>query len=393
MFFGQVYRDKRSHSPNARGMSRRALLTASAAGAAAAGCGGLARSAVGAAASTAAGGRGPAASAFIDAVRQALASHQLVGIGEQHQLQEHHDIMQSLLSDPRLPDLVDDIVVEFCNSLYQDLIDRFILGDEPVDDADLRLVWRNTTQSPLQTWDAPVYEQFLRRVRAVNWALPPDKRIRVLAGDPPIDWSVISSPQQLGPFLRQRDTYPASVIEQQVLAKGRRALIHYGGGHLLHVNAVPRVSLLPTLVSIVQGRTGVRAWTLTDLVPLAGDPGGLGTRLSSYPRNTVVPTAGTWLGQLNAGDVTGAVTVRSGQQVNIFCGIPLGKLQDAGLNLGQPAALTTSWPNPAIFLDPVYWAELQRRNAFGAPVDLDSYRHQQLPRWQLASVPACGTSS
>src|ERR1700733_9805477 len=224
MFFGQVYRDKRSHSPNARGMSRRALLTASAAGAAAAGCGGLARSAVGAAASTAAGGRGPAASAFIDAVRQALASHQLVGIGEQHQLQEHHDIMQSLLSDPRLPDLVDDIVVEFCNSLYQDLIDRFILGDDPVDDADLRLVWRNTTQSPLQTWDAPVYEQFLRRVRAVNWALPPDKRIRVLAGDPPIDWSVISSPQQLGPFLRQRDTYPASVIEQQVLAKGRRAL-------------------------------------------------------------------------------------------------------------------------------------------------------------------------
>jgi hypothetical protein len=375
-------------------MSRRALLTASAAGAAAAAGGGiLARPATAAAASTTAGAPGPAAIAFTGAVLQALSTHQLVGIGEQHQLQEHHDLMGVLLADPRLPHLVDDIVVEFCNSLYQDLIDRFILGGEPVNDADLRRVWRNTTQSPLQTWDAPVYEQFLRRVRAVNWTLAPDKRIRVLAGDPPIDWSVISSPQQLGPFLRQRDTYPASVVQQQVLAKGRRALIHYGGGHLLHVGAVPGVSLLPTLVSIVQEQTGVRAWTLTDLVPLAGDPGGLGTRLSRYPRNTIVPTAGTWLGQLNAGDITGAITVRDGQQINIFCGIPLGKLQDGGLNLGQPAVLTTSWPNPAIFLDPEYWAELQRRNAFGAPADLDSYRQQQPPRWQLASVPGCSTSS
>jgi hypothetical protein len=394
MIFRKICYDKDPDGPNASGVSRRALLTASAAGAAAAASGGiLAQPAARAAVGMAAGNPGPAASAFTGAVLQALATHQLVGIGEQHQLQEHHDLMQTLLADPRLPDLVDDIVVEFCNSLYQDLIDRFILSDDPVDDADLRLVWRNTTQSPLQTWDAPVYEQFLRRVRAVNWTLPPDRRIRVLAGDPPIDWSVITSVQQLSPFLRQRDTCPASVVQQQVLAKGRRALIHYGGGHLLHVNAVPGLSLLPTLVSIVEQQTGVRAWTLTDLVPLAGDPGGLGTRLSRYPRDTVIPTAGTWLGQLNAGDVTGAITVHNGQQINIFCGTPLGKLQDAGLSLGQPAVLTTSWPNPAVFLDPVYWAELQRRNAFGAPSDLDSYRVQQPPPWQLASVPACSTAS
>ena len=48
-------------------------------------------------------------------------------------------------------------------------------------------MWRNTTQSPGQTWDASVYEQFFRRVRAVNWTLPPSKRIRVLLGDPPLD--------------------------------------------------------------------------------------------------------------------------------------------------------------------------------------------------------------
>jgi hypothetical protein len=75
--------------------------------------------------------------------------------------------------DPRLPGVVNDIVVEFGNTLYQDTIDAFVLNGQPVADADLRPVWRNTTQSPVQTWDAPVYEQFFRRVRAVNWTLPP----------------------------------------------------------------------------------------------------------------------------------------------------------------------------------------------------------------------------
>jgi hypothetical protein len=56
----------------------------------------------------------------------------------------------------------------------------------------LRAVWRNTTQSPRQTWDAPVYEQFYRTVRAVNWARPGGRQIRVLLGDPAIDWVAVA---------------------------------------------------------------------------------------------------------------------------------------------------------------------------------------------------------
>jgi hypothetical protein len=103
----------------------------------------------------------------------------LVGIGETHGLQNHHDVLDLLLTDPRLPNIVDDIVIEFGNALYQDTIDRFIKG-ESVDNVDLRRVWRDTTQSPLMTFDQPVYEQFFRTVRAVNWTRPPDKQIRVL---------------------------------------------------------------------------------------------------------------------------------------------------------------------------------------------------------------------
>jgi hypothetical protein len=317
-------------------MSRRRVLSAAAGTAAAAG--GLLATAC-SASSPPASSPGRAATGLTEAVLDAFGTYRLVGLGESHQLQEHHDLLQTLLADPRLPRLVDDIVVEFGNALYQDLIDRFILGDEPVNDADLRRVWRNTTQSPLNTWDAPVYEQFYRRVRAVNWTLPPGKRIRVLAGDPPIDWSKITSTTQVEPFGAQRDSYPASVVASEVLAKGRRALIHYGTGHLLHQNG--------TLASLIEQQTRMRTYTITDLVPLAGDPGGLAAKLFRYPPNTVIPTAGTWLGEADAGDVIAIAEMRNGgKPFNPDCGIRLGKLTDAGLYLGQPAVLTESCGNP-----------------------------------------------
>jgi hypothetical protein len=76
----------------------------------------------------------------------------------------------------------------------------------------------------------------------------------------------------------------------------------------------------------------------------------------------------------------------------------LGSLIDAALYLGQPQDLTSSWWNPAIFLDPVYWKELQRRNALQHnPVNLDSYRQQDLPAlFPLTRLPhseECGKAS
>jgi hypothetical protein len=112
---------------------------------------------------------------------------------------------------------------------------------------------------------------------------------------------------------------------------------------------------------------------------------------SSYPRGTAIPAAGTWLGQFNAGYAgPGLKNVSNGQVVSQSCGTPLGEILDAGLYLGQPAYLTTSWPNPAIFLDPAYWAELQRRNAImGNNVDLNTYRQQHPPAYPSLPAAAC----
>jgi hypothetical protein len=307
-----------------------------------------------------------------DAVITAFEQHRVVAIGEMHSHQEHHDALQIMLADPRLPEAVDDIVVEFGNSLYQPVMDRFTVGPA-MENHELRQVWRNTTQSPLQTWDQPIYEHFYRTVRAANWPLPADKQIRVLLGDPPIDWSTVTTQQQLAPFGAERDSYPASLVEQEVLAKGRRALICYGGVHVAHSYKGKGSGA----VALIEEHTGERAY----VIAAAGHP-----RLSSYPRRSVIACKGTWLEAADSGqfDYLPAYT----------CGVPLGLLTDAVLYLGQLADQTQTPWNPAIYLDPVYWAELQRRNAIkGNTVDLAQLRQELPVAWPLPTAPNCPPAS
>ncbi|WP_157734842.1 hypothetical protein [Pseudofrankia inefficax] len=334
------------------------------------------------------GGGGQNGAGFVEAVLAAFRNHRLVAVGEggAHGLQEHHDALAMLLADPRLPEVVNDVVVEFGNARYQATMDRFTAG-EPVGNTDLRPVWRDTTQSPLGTWEEPVFEHVYRTVRAVNGTLAPDKRMRVLLGDPPIDWSKIEKRKDLEAFLVQRDAHAASVVEREVLRKGRRALICYGVGHVIRTSKQP--ALPPGLVSVIENQTGERVYTVASLVPLSGDPEGLARRLTGYPRRTVIPTSGTWLGDFNAGLLFPAVIRGSGSQpTNAMCGVALESVLDAGLYVGQPDSLTLSRENPAVYLDPGYWEELRRRNTLqGGIIDLDSYRQERSVRFTPQEVP------
>ena len=70
------------------------------------------------------------------------------------------------------------------------------------------------------------------------------------------------------------------VAIKQVLARGRRALLCYGMTGLFHGTG---------MTGAIERQTGQRIYVIADLVPLAGDPGGLAKRLSRYPRDTVIP--------------------------------------------------------------------------------------------------------
>jgi hypothetical protein len=64
--------------------------------------------------------------------------------------------------------------------------------------------------------------------------LPEQRRMRVLLGEPPLDWSRIHSRAEYiaqMDALGNRDGYAVDLIRREVLDKGRRALIVYGSLH------------------------------------------------------------------------------------------------------------------------------------------------------------------
>jgi hypothetical protein len=126
----------------------------------------------------------------VDAILEAFRSHQIVALDEgDHGNEQGHAFRLSLVRHPHFATTVNDIVVEFGNALYQDVIDRFIYGEDVAIES-LRRVWQNTTQ-PHFAVDLPIYEEFFRAVRAVNMSVPAERRVRVLLGDPPIDWDTV----------------------------------------------------------------------------------------------------------------------------------------------------------------------------------------------------------
>ena len=68
-------------------------------------------------------------------------------------------------------------------------------------------------------------------MREVNKALPRDRQIKVWLGEPPFDWTSATG-DDFRAAIGARDTYPAALINDRILAKGEKALVIYGLGHI-----------------------------------------------------------------------------------------------------------------------------------------------------------------
>jgi hypothetical protein len=232
------------------------------------------------------------------AVVDAFRSYSVVALGEgEHGNLQGHAFRLSLIRDPRFAAVANDIVVEFGNALYQDVIDSYINGGD-VSYSSLRRVWENTTQ-PFTTFDSPVYKEFFEAVRSVNQTLPRGLRLRILLGDPPIDWATVHTPADHGRWMTERDTFPSDLIRREVLAKKRRALVIYGGMHLQRRNLSfnyeePSNGGVDTIVSSLERRapTAVvfNVWTNTavDLADLQN--------VGTWPTPSLALIRGTPLG-------------------------------------------------------------------------------------------------
>jgi erythromycin esterase-like protein len=199
-----------------------------------------------------------------DAVVAAFGRHRVVAFGETHGSAAQHEFLRELLADPRLLGIMRVVAVEFGTARHQEMIDRYVAGDA-VAAEELARVWTETTQRS-GVWEQPVYREFFATIRELNADRAPSQQLRVLLGDPPIDWSTITAetdcneqdPSCLDHWLFRRDEHFAGVV-QAALDAGERVLVIAGAGHVLHH---PAAEGTPSISDLLDERQPDTTWVL-----------------------------------------------------------------------------------------------------------------------------------
>ena len=318
----------------------------------------------------------------VEAILDAFKTHQVVTLPGAHAGNELHALLLKLIRDPRFPALVNDVVVEFGSARYQDLADRFVRGED-IADADLRQVWLNTT-NPGTTNDNPLPEDFFRAVRALNQSLPADRRIRVLLGDPPIDWDHVRRKEDHRHWVVQRDSYPADLIRREVIVRGRRALVVYGNLHFLRKEILSNYDMrdwqAQTIVSLLEA-SGHKVFVIF------GDGKGIETvqpDTASWPALAVTLVKGTVLGAADFSAFNPVETRYAIRGEEKFEPIPKSEWRqlrmedqvDAIIYLGKNS--TTAPLSPSLCADPNYVKMRLERIAFAGLPEGEADRVRRL---------------
>jgi hypothetical protein len=296
-----------------------------------------------------------------------------------HGMAQQEDFFVTLIRDPRFVKTVGNVVVEFGAATHQDILDRYINGDS-VSFAELRSVW-----SDVVGWSPTVtglgYVNFFVQMRTINLSLPPEQRVRVWLGEPVIEWSKVKTLDDIMAAMSQRDTYPATIIKREILAKDKKALVIYGGAHFespdiraifgpadnvrtlierAHPNAffivAPYWGFVEKACSAAFEQTS-RDWPTPALAfPVRGSsiedalrkPGCHATPPNAAPISMPNKTEAE-LAEIRARAAIAEENLASGMSA------------DALLYLGPVAALTRTPQEPSIYLDAAYRAEINRR--------------------------------
>lgn len=298
----------------------------------------------------------------------ALDTVWVVAIGENHRHIELHEELRAALEDPAVQSLVDDIVVEFGNSLYQPLVDRWVAGEAvPLDS--VQLAWRNTVISPNTVWDAAPYPALFDAARRINAERTDGRAYRVVLGDTPVRWDSITQRSDLSAFFGRSQSM-ADAVANEVLRHGRKALLIAGGAHLTRRNMVrlnrAGVPIAErSVASRIEARFPgsmfvIRSIARTGTLDLGRIQPDRGVRFAS--------TSSPEFRELAANDVS---TMRNadGSPFSAYGDATLAQLVDAILVWG-PDRITFAEPPPGTY-DDEYWAELNRRSHIvrGQPLD------------------------
>lgn len=280
------------------------------------------------------------------AIIHAFNSHSIVMFGEAHANKQEYEFLSSLVASPQFADKVDDIVVEYGNSLYQKTVDRYIAGED-VSMQEVQKAWRNTMSiGPV----SPVYPSFYETVRRVNLQRKGKHRLRIVLGDPYIDWDKVQSREDVGPYLANRDQFYASVVKDEVLAKHHRALLIEGWPHFQRSPAGPGY--------VEKELQAVGASTLVVLfgTNVIGGYDDFDKRFDTWQTPAIMPLQGTWVGDLAAMPVLSGGTMPAGPNP-----LKLKDAADALLYLGPRDTLTAVHMAGAELEGTPYGREMNRR--------------------------------
>lgn len=189
----------------------------------------------------------------IKKVVQAYDSTSIVFFGESHDKVELLEFYTALIQNEFFQRKVDVIALELGNAFYQDILNRYIAGEE-VDYSEVRKVWFDATNSLLQFGDSSLTEQLINRIRAINLTIESNNKYQVVAMDPPINWSHIHSSADFWPWLGRRDLHFIQSIWYQLIDKKRSGFVIMGKRHL--VKNDPKPLNYVSVADVIEKRTG-----------------------------------------------------------------------------------------------------------------------------------------
>jgi hypothetical protein len=292
-----------------------------------------------------------AAEPAIPAVLKLSGQYPVIELGEGHWSRPAGDFYQALVRAPGFAEHINTIVLECGNSRYQATLDRYINGEDISFD-EISHLWRDTTK--VASWESPIYSDLIAAVREVNRGLSAAQRIRVVAADAPIDWGKVRTHGDWESALGSNQLF-ASIIEREVLAKNRKALVIMGANHVTRGKGWHGETSVTTLLEKRAPRSVyvVLLWGLD----AKSDPA-----VTASPAPVLYPLAGTKLGKTN------------------YFGHRAQDVADAFLYLGNSGGLALpNWTE--LQNDKAYWTELQRRHQieFGCPLDPVRWNRQERP--------------
>jgi hypothetical protein len=301
----------------------------------------------------------PDASSPTDVIRAALDRVPLVALGETHGIKEYGAFLESLIGSEEIANRLDDIVVEFGSADHQSTMDRYVAG-EAVSTAEMDQVLRDTTQ--VLVWDSPIYASIFSAVRRANQRRPASKPIRVVLGDPPIDWDRTQTAEDHLKISNERDRHFAAVVDREVLAKGRKALLLFGRFH-----ALKQGSSRETVGSLLEQRHPGMQFVVILYAGMGPHSAQVEAALSRSRPPAIILLSTSWIGSLPARSAFVLPPV-----LQVAEGLKLRDIADAYLYLGPQASLTEAFPPRATYQDPAYLRELERRYPIVAGMPLDT---------------------